>query len=57
MEVLQEGNQRAKGSKTYHLVISFHPEDQRLTPAKLEEVVRRAVNPAPTPDSSKAATQ
>ena len=46
MELLQEGNQRAKGSKTYHLVISFHPEDRRLTPAELEEVVRRAVRAA-----------
>ncbi len=46
MELLQEGNQRAKGSKTYHLVISFHPEDRRLTPAELGEVVRRAVRAA-----------
>ncbi len=46
MELLQEGNQRAKGSKTYHLVISFHPEDRRLMPAELEEVVRRAVRAA-----------
>ncbi len=46
MELLQEGNQRAKGSKTYHLIISFHPEDRRLTPAELEEVVRRAVRAA-----------
>jgi hypothetical protein len=46
MELLQEGNQRAKGSKTYHLVISFHPGDRRLTPAELEEVVRRAVRAA-----------
>jgi hypothetical protein len=43
MEVLQQGNVRAKGNKTCHLVISFHPEDRRLTPAKLEDVVRRAV--------------
>jgi hypothetical protein len=46
MELLQEGNTRAKGSKTYHLVISFHPEDRRLTPAELEDVVRRAVRAA-----------
>jgi len=46
MELLQEGNQRAKGSKTYHLVISFHPDDRPLTPAELEEVVRRAVRAA-----------
>ncbi|MGB5682772.1 MAG: TraI/MobA(P) family conjugative relaxase [Polyangiales bacterium] len=46
MEVLQQGNVRAKGNKTYHLVISFHPEDRRLTPAELEDVVRRAVSAA-----------
>ena len=43
MGLLQEGNVRAKGLKTYHLVISFHPEDRRLTPAELDVVVRRAV--------------
>ncbi len=46
MELLQAGNQRAKGNKTYHLVISFHPEDRRLTPAELEDVVRRSVRAA-----------
>jgi hypothetical protein len=46
MEVLQKGNVRAKGNKTYHLVISFHPEDRRLTPAELEDVVRRTVEAA-----------
>jgi hypothetical protein len=46
MELLQEGNVRAKGNKTYHLVISFHPEDRRLTPAELEDVVRRTVQAA-----------
>ena len=46
MELLQEGNVRAKGSKTYHLVISFHPEDRRLSPAELEDLVRRAVRSA-----------
>jgi hypothetical protein len=46
MELLQEGNVRAKGNKTYHLVISFHPEDRRLTPAELEDVVCRAVRAA-----------
>ena len=43
MELLQEGNQRAKGNKTYHLVISFHPTDRRLTSPELEDVVRRTV--------------
>ena len=46
MAVLQKGNVRAKGNKTYHLVISFHPEDRRLAPAELEDVVRRAVGAA-----------
>ena len=46
MELLQEGNLRAKGNKTYHLVISFHPEDRRVTPAELEDVVRRTVRAA-----------
>ena len=46
MELLQEGNTRAKGSKTYHLVISFHPEDRRLSPAELEDVVCRAARAA-----------
>jgi predicted DNA-binding protein len=35
MEVLQKGNVRAKCNKTYHLVISFHPEDRRLTSTQL----------------------
>jgi hypothetical protein len=46
MELLQEGNRRAKGNKTYHLVISFHPQDRRLTPRELEDVVRRTVRAA-----------
>jgi hypothetical protein len=46
MEALQQGNVRAKASKTYHLVISFHPEDRRLARAELEGVVRRAVTAA-----------
>jgi len=46
MEVLQKGKVRAKGNKTYHLVISFHPEDRRLTSAELQDVVRQAVTAA-----------
>jgi hypothetical protein len=46
MELLQAGNVRAKGNKTYHFVISFHPEDRRLTPVELDDVVRRAVRAA-----------
>ena len=46
MELLQEGNRRAKGNKTYHLVISFHPTDRRLSFPELEDVVRRTVDAA-----------
>ena len=46
MELLQKGNVRAKGNKTYHLVISLHPEDRRLNPSELKDVVRRAVSVA-----------
>ena len=46
MELLQKGNVRAKGNKTYHVVVSFHPEDRSLSPAELEDVVRRAVRSA-----------
>jgi len=46
MELLQEGNLRAKGDKTYHLVVSLHPEDRRLTFAELDDVVRRTVRAA-----------
>jgi hypothetical protein len=42
MELLQKGNVRAKGNKTtYHLVISFHPEDRRPNPPELENVAAR----------------
>ena len=46
MELLQEGNTRAKGSQTYHVVISFHPEDRCLTAPELEDVVRRTLQAA-----------
>jgi len=46
MELLQDSNRRAKGNKTYHLVISFHPTDRRLTRAELEDVVARTVHAA-----------
>ncbi|MBT8469541.1 MAG: relaxase/mobilization nuclease domain-containing protein [Deltaproteobacteria bacterium] len=46
MELLQDGNVRAKGDRTYHLIISFHPEDRRLTSRELEDVVCRAVRAA-----------
>ena len=46
MELLQGSNRRAKGNKTYHLVISFHPTDRRLNRAELEDVVARTVQAA-----------
>lgn len=45
MELLQDGNWRAKGNKSYRLVISFHPQDQRLPRTRC----------APTPHNAKAA--
>ena len=46
MELLQDGNRRAQRNKTYHLVISFHPRDRRLSRAELEDVVARTVQAA-----------
>jgi hypothetical protein len=46
MELLQDSNRRAKGNKTYHLVISFHPTDRRLTRSELEDVIARTVQAA-----------
>jgi hypothetical protein len=46
MELIQAGNVRAKGCKSYHLVISFHPNDRGLTSAELADVVRRTVGAA-----------
>ena len=43
MELVQDGNVRAKADKTYHVVISFHPNDRRLSDAELAEIVRRTV--------------
>ncbi len=43
MELIQEGNVRTKRDKTYHVVISFHPNDRKLTDRELEDVVRRTV--------------
>jgi hypothetical protein len=40
MEVLQEGNVRAKGNKTYRLVIWFHPEDQNRLHRKLNVLMQ-----------------
>lgn len=39
VEATQAMNRRAKGEKTYHLMVSFHPEDEAvLTPQVLEEI-------------------
>jgi hypothetical protein len=43
MELIQEGNVRTKRDKTYHVVISFHPDDRTLADGELDDVVRRTV--------------
>ena len=44
VEAFQRANTRAKGDRTYHLIISFHPDDRSLSERELDEVVRRAVD-------------
>ena len=46
VEAYQRRNTRAKRDKTYHLVISLHPDDRSLSERELERVVRRAVQAA-----------
>jgi hypothetical protein len=46
VEAYQRRNSRAKRDKTYHLVISLHPDDRSLSERELELVVRRAVQAA-----------
>ena len=46
VEAYQRRNTRAKRDKTYHLVISLHPDDRSLSERELEQVVRRAVEAA-----------
>jgi hypothetical protein len=43
VEAYQRRNARATSNKTYHMVISLHPEDRTLSDRELAEVVRRAV--------------
>ncbi len=43
IKLVQDGNVRAKGDKTYHVVISFHPSDRTLQGAELAELVRKTV--------------
>jgi len=46
VEAYQRRNSRAKRDKTYHLVISLHPDDRSLNEREQELVVRRAVQAA-----------
>jgi hypothetical protein len=46
VEAFQRANTRVKGDRTYHLIISLHPDDRSLSERELDEVVRRAVDAA-----------
>jgi hypothetical protein len=46
VEAYQRRNSRAKRDKTYHLVISLHPDDRSLSARELDRVVHRAVETA-----------
>ena len=46
VEAFQRANTRAKGDRTYHMIISLHPDDRSLSERELDEVVRRAVDAA-----------
>ena len=46
VEAFQRANTRVKGDRTYHLIISLHPDDRSLSERELDEVVRRAVHAA-----------
>ena len=46
VEAFQRSNTRVKGDRTYHLIISLHPDDRSLNERELSEVVRRAVEAA-----------
>jgi hypothetical protein len=46
VEAYQRRNTRAKRDKTYHLVLSLHPDDRSLSEMELERLVRRAVEAA-----------
>jgi len=43
VEAVQAQNTRAGSKRTYHLVVSLHPEDRRLERKELEQVVKRLV--------------
>jgi len=44
VDAVQAQNTRAGSKRTYHLVISLHPEDRRLERKELEQVVERLVD-------------
>jgi hypothetical protein len=46
VEAFQRANTRVKGDRTYHLIISLHPDDRSLRERELDEAVRRAVHAA-----------
>jgi hypothetical protein len=46
VEAFQRANTRVKGDRTYHMIISLHPDDRSLSERELDEVVRRAVHAA-----------
>ncbi|MBW1762949.1 MAG: relaxase/mobilization nuclease domain-containing protein [Deltaproteobacteria bacterium] len=46
VEAFQRANTRARGDRTYHLIISLHPDDRSLSERELDEVVRRAIDAA-----------
>ena len=46
VEAFQRANTRVKGDRSYHLIISLHPDDRSLSERELEVVVRRAVHAA-----------
>jgi len=44
VDAVQAQNTRAGSRRTYHLVISLHPDDRRLEPKELRQVVERLVD-------------
>ena len=44
VDAVQAQNTRAASKRTYHLVISLHPEDRRLERKELQQVVERPVD-------------
>ena len=44
VEAVQAQNTRAGGKRTYHLVVSLHPDDRRLERGELQQVVGKLVD-------------